>query len=89
MYNALGQRVQDYQSAGPNDSRYLMYPRDSFGHRTEAFEYHPSVGWTGADVFQIQADGLLMQMGGSTSYLLHSDALGSTTMETDQAGGVN
>jgi len=30
-----------------------------------------------------------MQMGGSTSYLLHSDALGSTTMETDQAGSVN
>ncbi|HET7215935.1 MAG TPA: hypothetical protein VFL79_20255 [Terriglobia bacterium] len=30
-YNALGQRVEDYQSAGASDSMKIYYPRDIFG----------------------------------------------------------
>ena len=65
-----------------------MYPRNSFGHRTEVFEYHPSVGWTGADVWWARVAGQRLEMGGSTSYLAHVDAVGSMVMETDQTGAV-
>ena len=86
MYNALGERVQDDQPDASNNPRYLMYPRGIAGHRMEVFEYHPSVGWTGSDVWWARVVGERLEMGGSTSYLAHTDAVGSMVMETDQTG---
>ena len=65
-----------------------MYPRGIFGHRMEVFEYHPSVGWTGSDVWWARVAGERLELGGSTSYLAHTDAVGSMVMETDQTGAV-
>jgi RHS repeat-associated protein len=85
MYNALGQRVEDYQ--GP-DTLTLTYPRDIFGQRTGAFAQWPSQNWTGWNVYWSQIAGQRLNMGGASAYIDHSDAVGSTTMETDPAGGV-
>src|SRR5690348_6361649 len=85
MYNALGQRVEDYQ--GP-DTLTLTYPVDIFGQRTGAFAQWPSQNWTGWNVYWSQIAGQRLNMGGSDAYIDHSDAVGSTTMETDPAGGV-
>ena len=87
-YNALGQRVQDYQSAGSSDSMKLSYPRDIFGQRTGIWDDHSSVNWVGWDVYWSHVAGQRLNMGGSSAYIDHADAIGSTTMETDPAGGV-
>ncbi|HUZ46448.1 MAG TPA: RHS repeat-associated core domain-containing protein, partial [Terriglobia bacterium] len=55
----------------------------------EIFDDWPSQNWAGADVFDARVAGERLQMGGSSSYLLHADAVGSTTMATDQAGTVD
>jgi len=88
VYNALGQRIEDYQSAGPSDSMTLTYPRDIFGHRTGTWDQHPSANWTGWDVYFARVAGQRLNMGGSSSFLAHADAIGSTNMVTDQAGTV-
>jgi RHS repeat-associated protein len=85
MYNALGQRVEDYQ--GP-DTLTLTYPRDIFGQRTGTFAQWPSQNWTGWNVYWSQVAGQRLNMGGVDAYIDHSDAVGSTTMETDPAGAV-
>ncbi|TAM80930.1 MAG: DUF2778 domain-containing protein [Acidobacteria bacterium] len=85
MYNALGQRVQDYQGIDPMT---LTYPIDIFGQRTGTFDQHPSAHWTGWDVYWSQVAGQRLNMGGASAFIDHSDAVGSTTMETDPAGGV-
>jgi len=66
----------------------LYYPRDIFGNRTGIWDDHLSVGWVGWDVYWSQVAGQRLNMGGSSAYIDHSDAVGSTTMETDPAGGV-
>jgi RHS repeat-associated protein len=88
LYNALGQRVTETMPDGQNN-RTLIYPRDIFGHRTEIFDYRPSWNWVGADQFWARVEGVRLLMGGSTSLLRHADAVGSTTMITDQTGAVN
>ncbi|HEV2245030.1 MAG TPA: RHS repeat-associated core domain-containing protein [Terriglobia bacterium] len=85
MYNALGQRVQDYQGIDPMT---LTYPRDIFGQRTGTFAQWPSQNWTGWNVYWSQIAGQRLNMGGASAYIDHADAVGSTTMETDPAGGV-
>jgi RHS repeat-associated protein len=85
MYNALGQRVQDYQGIDPMT---LTYPIDIFGQRTGTFAQWPSQNWTGWNVYWSQVAGQRLNMGGASAYIDHSDAVGSTTMETDPAGGV-
>ena len=45
MYNALGQRVQDYQGTA-TESLTLTYPRDIFGQRTGTWDQRPSINWT-------------------------------------------
>ena len=84
-YNALGQRVQDYQGIDPIT---LTYPRDIFGQRTGAFAQWPSQNWTGWNVYWSQIAGQRLNMGGASAYIDHADVVGSTTMETDPAGGV-
>ncbi|HET9177338.1 MAG TPA: RHS repeat-associated core domain-containing protein, partial [Terriglobia bacterium] len=84
-YNALGQRVQDYQGIDPMT---LTYPIDLFGQRTGAFAQWPSQNWTGWNVYWSQIAGQRLNMGGASAYIDHSDAVGSTTMETDPAGAV-
>jgi RHS repeat-associated protein len=88
VYNALGQRVTETMPDGQYN-RTLIYPRDIFGHRTEIFDYRPSWNWVGADQFWARVEGVRLLMGGSTSLLRHADAVGSTTMITDQTGAVN
>ena len=87
VYNALGQRVEDYQGTA-STSMKLYYPRDIFGERTGIWDDHSSVGWVGWDVYWSHVAGQRLNMGGSSAYIDHSDAVGSTTMETDPAGGV-
>ena len=84
-YNALGQRVQEYQGTDPMT---LTYPRDIFGQRTGTFAQWPSQNWTGWNVYWSQIAGQRLNMGGADAYIDHSDAVGSTTMETDPAGAV-
>ena len=86
-YNALGQRVEDYQGTA-STSLKLYYPRDIFGDRTGIWDDHSSVGWVGWDVYWSEVAGQRLNMGGSSAYIDHSDAVGSTTMETDPAGGI-
>ena len=88
-YNALGQRVEDYQSAGSSDSLKLYYPRDIFGQRTGIWDDHSGVNWVGWDVYWSQVAGQRLNMGGSSAYIDHADAVGSTLMETDPAGTVD
>ncbi|HUX44956.1 MAG TPA: hypothetical protein VMV57_09415, partial [Terracidiphilus sp.] len=85
LYNALGQRVTETMPDG-TANRTLIYPWDIFGHRTEVFDYRPSQNWAGADEFWAQVAGQRVVMGGSTSWLRHADAVGTTTMLTDQTG---
>ncbi len=87
-YNALGQRVEDYQSAGSSDSLKLYYPRDVFGQRTGIWDDHSSVNWVGWDVYWSHVAGQRLNMGGSSAYIDHADAVGSTVMETDPSGAV-
>jgi len=86
-YNAFGRRVEDYQGTA-STSMKLYYPRDIFGQRTGIWDDHSSVGWVGWDVYWSQVAGQRLNMGGSSAYIDHSDAVGSTTMETDPAGSV-
>ena len=86
IYNALGQRVANIYPDGTY-TRTLSYPRDISGHRTEAFEDNPGV-WAGADVWWGRIAGQRLEMGGSTSWLDHTDAVGTMTMQTDQTGAV-
>jgi len=88
MYNALGQRVEDYQGDGAGNPMTLTYPMDIFGQRTGTFAQWPSQGWTGWNVYWSQIAGQRLNMGGADAYIDHSDAVGSTTMETDPAGAV-
>jgi len=63
------------------------YPRGISGHRMETFEYHPSVGWVGADVWFGRVAGYdRLELAGSTSWLDHTDAVGTITMQTDPTG---
>jgi len=87
VYNALGQRVEDYQGTA-STSLKLYYPRDIFGHRTGIWDDHSSVNWVGWDIYWSQVAGQRLNMGGASAFIDHADALGSTTMETDPAGGV-
>ncbi len=87
LYNALGQRVAETMPDG-TDNRTLIYPRDIFGHRTEIFDDRPSQDWAGADQWWARVAGQRILMGGSTSWMRHANAMGSTTMDTDQAGNV-
>ncbi len=66
----------------------LSYPRDIFGQRTGIWDDHSSVNWVGWDVYWSHVAGQRLNMGGSSAYIDHADAVGSTTMETDPAGGV-
>src|SRR5690242_7139489 len=66
----------------------LTYPQDIFGQRTGTFAQWPSQGWTGWNVYWSQVAGQRLNMGGADAYIDHSDAVGSTTMETDPAGAV-
>jgi len=86
-YNALGQRVEDYQGTA-STSMKLYYPRDISGDRTGIWDDHSSVGWVGWDVYWSQVAGQRLNMGGSSAYIDHADAVGSTVMETDPAGSV-
>ena len=85
VYNALGQRVEDDQSDG--QGMQLYYPRDIFGDRTGIWDDHPSAHWVGWDVYFSKVAGQRLNMGGSSAYIDHADAVGSTTMETDPAAG--
>jgi RHS repeat-associated protein len=85
MYNALGQRVQDYQGAG-TDSATLTYPVDITGRRTGTWDQWPAQNWTGWDVYWARVAGQHISMGGTYSWLAHADAIDSTTMVTDQTG---
>src|SRR5690348_2946022 len=87
MYNALGQRVEDYQGTA-TDSLTLTYPVDIFGQRTGTFAQWPSQNWTGWNVYWASVAGQRLNMGGADAYIDHADAVGSTTMETDPTGGV-
>jgi len=89
LYNALGQRVTETMPDGGSYTRTLIYPRDIFGRRTEIFDDWPSHGWAGADQYWARVAGQRLLMGGSTSYLRHADAVGSSTMLTDQTGAVD
>src|SRR5690348_3087394 len=75
MYNALGQRVQDYQGTA-TDSMTLSYPIDLFGQRTGTFAQWPSQNWTGWNVYWSQVAGQRLNMGGASAYIDHSDAVG-------------
>jgi hypothetical protein len=44
--------------------------------------------WTGRDIYFSQVAGQRLNMGGSSAYIDHADAVGTTLMETDPAGGV-
>jgi len=70
-------------------TRRLIYPLDLNGHRTEIFDDRPSQNWVGADQWWARVAGQRLLMGGSTSYLRHADAVGSSTMLTDQTGAVD
>jgi RHS repeat-associated protein len=88
VYNALGQRVEDYQSDAQGNPMTLTYPVDISGQRTGTFAQWPSQNWTGWNVYWSQVAGQRLNMGGASAYIDHADAIGSTTMETDPAGGV-
>ena len=88
VYNALGQRVEDYQSDGQGNPMTLTYPIDIFGDRTGTWDQWPSHNWTGWDIYWSRVAGQRLNMGGSSAYIDHSDAVGTTLMETDPAGGV-
>jgi RHS repeat-associated protein len=88
VYNALGQRVEDYQSDAGGNPMTLTYPMDISGQRTGAFAQWPSQNWTGWNVYWASVAGQRLNMGGVDAYIDHSDAVGSTTMETDPAGAV-
>ena len=70
-------------------TRTLICPWDIFGHRTEIFDDRPSQNWYGADQFWAQVAGVRLLMGGSTSQVLHTDAVGTTLMVTDQTGAAS
>ena len=82
-----GQRVEDDQSDGQGNPMMLTYPRDIFGDRTGIWDDHSIAGWVGWDIYWSKVAGQRLNMGGSSAYIDHSDAIGSTAMETDPAGG--
>ena len=82
-----GQRVEDDQSDGQGRPMQHYYPRDIFGERTGIWDDHSIAGWVGWDIYWSQVAGQRLNMGGSSAYIDHADAVGSTTMETDPAGG--
>ena len=47
------------------------------------------MNWSGWDVYWSEVAGQRLNMGGSSAYIDHSDAVGSTTMETDPSGTVD
>ena len=85
-YNALGQRVQDYQSDYLGGYMTLTYPRDIFGDRTGIWDDRPSQNWLGWDIFWARVAGQRLNMGGGSAFIDHADAIGSTVMETDPSG---
>jgi len=48
----------------------------------------PSANWVGWDIYWSKVAGQRLNMGGSSAYIDHADAIGSTAMETDPAGGL-
>jgi RHS repeat-associated protein len=86
MYNALGQRVEDYQADSQGNAMTLTYPVDITGRRTGTWDQWPAQNWTGWDVYWSRVAGQHISMGGGDSWLAHSDAIGSTTMVTDETG---
>ncbi|HKT10306.1 MAG TPA: RHS repeat-associated core domain-containing protein, partial [Terriglobia bacterium] len=66
----------------------LYYPRDIFGDRTGIWDDHSIAGWVGWDIYWSKVAGQRLNMGGSSAYIDHADAVGSTTMETDPAGSM-
>ena len=62
------------------------YPRDIFGQRMGTWDDHSSVNWVGWDVYFSYAAGQRLNMGGSSAYIDHADAVGTTTMVTDPSG---
>ena len=87
VYNALGERVMDIQPEG-STTRLLGYPLNLSGRWTGVYDDRPSMNWIGWDEYQAYVAGQRLEMGGSTSYLAHVDAVGSMVMETDQTGAV-
>jgi RHS repeat-associated protein len=85
MYNALGQRVRELRAATPTTSQTLDYPRGIFGYRAGVF----NEGWGGWDIYDTRVAGQVMQLGSGLEYFLHTDAVGSTTMDTDNTGAVD
>jgi RHS repeat-associated protein len=85
MYNALGQRVRELRAATPTTSQTLDYPRGIFGYRAGVF----NEGWGGWDIYDTRVAGQVMQLGSGLEYFLHTDAVGSTTMDTDNTGTVD
>ncbi len=47
------------------------------------------MNWSGWDVYWSEVAGQRLNMGGSSAYIDHADAVGSTTMETDPSGTVD
>jgi RHS repeat-associated protein len=86
VYNALGQRVEDYQADSQGNAMTLTYPVDITGRRTGTWDQWPAQNWTGWDVYWSRVAGQHISMGGGDSWLAHSDAIGSTTMVTDETG---
>jgi RHS repeat-associated protein len=85
MYNALGQRVRELRAATPTTSQTLDYPRGIFGYRAGVF----NESWGGWDIYETRVAGQVMQLGSGLEYFLHTDAIGSTTMDTDNTGAVD
>ena len=55
---------------------------------TGIWDDHSSVNWVGWDVYWSHVAGQRLNMGGSSAYIDHADAVGSTVMETDPSGAV-
>jgi RHS repeat-associated protein len=88
MYNALGQRVEDYQADSQGNALTLTYPVDITGRRVGTWDQWPAQNWTGWDVYWERVAGQHISMGGGDSWLAHSDAVDSTAMVTDETGAV-
>ncbi|HXH49842.1 MAG TPA: hypothetical protein VNM47_10890, partial [Terriglobia bacterium] len=88
VYNALGQRVEDYQADSQGNAMTLTYPVDITGRRVGTWDQWPAHNWTGWDVYWSRVAGQHISMGGTYSWLAHADAIDSTTMVTDQTGAV-
>ena len=78
--------MEDYQADSQGNAMTLTYPVDITGRRMGTWDQWPAQNWTGWDVYWSRVAGQHISMGGGDSWLAHSDAIGSTTMVTDQTG---